>query len=433
VQLLKKVNSSIFIILLLLTGQAFCQNNVTPVEKQARELIKHFANPTGAEKLFSGAFLKQVPAERLSGIFFQYYGSCGACKNITLNKATSEFSAKYDFIFEKKFSVPVTITVEQKEPYLISGLFFGPPVFQAADFKELIGELKLLPGKTALMAAKLSDSGITPVIEYNTDSHLAIGSSFKLYILSEILRSIKAGERKWTDIVELKKEAVSLPSGILHLKPVGTKIRLDSLATFMISISDNTATDNLLLLAGREKVEKMLTVTGHSKPELNIPFLATMEMFKMKGDPTKKVIEGYLNSKDKKKYIAEELSKVRREDFKMWSIPFYIDKVEWFASPMDLCNVMNWIRIQSEGETGNITRNVLAKNPGLPVSKEKWSYIGYKGGSEPGVMNMTYLLRSAKGEWYALSVCWNYDKAAIDESKFAGMVGRAVQLLETEK
>jgi beta-lactamase class A len=205
---------------------------------------------------------------------------------------------------------------------------------------------------------------------------------------------------------------------------------LETLASLMISISDNTATDNLLKIAGKENVQKMLAAAGHSKPEVNIPFLSTVEMFKLKGSPDKGIIQNYLSSTDKNKFLNEDLLKIRKEDFSTWSEPAYIDKVEWFASVKDLCTVMNWIRINSENEKSKRTRNILSINPGLGVSKEKWSYTGYKGGSEPGVMNMTYLLCSAKGEWFVLSCTWNNTKAPVDEAKFSGLVGRAIQLLE---
>src|SRR5690606_39753601 len=45
---------------------------------------------------------------------------------------------------------------------------------------------------------------------------------------------------------------VSLPTGILQEWPVGTPMTIQSLATLMISISDNTATDVLLRVAGRD-------------------------------------------------------------------------------------------------------------------------------------------------------------------------------------
>lgn len=425
-----KSKTGIILFLSLFVILISAQEKVSPVEKQARELMKYFTNPAGIEKLFNKDFLKQVPADKLSGIMKYYYSQCGAPLKIEPVKITSAYSAKYDYFFEKNYTVTVTLSVEQKEPYLISGLFFGVPVSYAADYKEFIEQLKKLPGETSFLAAKLDKDKLVPVAEHNPDKHLAIGSTFKLYILSELLRTINLGQRKWSDVVKLSEECRSLPSGFLHDWHTGTYMTLESLASLMISISDNTATDNLLNTAGRENVEKILAAAGHSNPRLNIPFLATMEMFKMKGGPDKEVIKKYIESGDKKKFIKEELSKISRDDFAMWSDPFYIDKVEWFASARDLCNVMSWIKRNTDKEKDNRTRNILSINPGTSISKDKWAYAGYKGGSEPGVMNMTYLLRSSSGDWYVLSCGWNNSKAALDETKFAGMVSRAIQLLE---
>jgi hypothetical protein len=427
--LLKRKNSIIFIFVFL-SGIVFPQDKITPVEKQARELTKYFTNPAGSDKIFTNAFLAQVPPDKLVSIFKYYYSVCGACTKIVPLKINNDYSAKYDFYFEKNSTVTVTLELESKEPNLINGLFFGPPVTAASSFNDLISELKKLPGETSLLAVKLSNSGISAVAEHNSGSYMAIGSSFKLYILSEILRTINAGEKKWSDVIELKEECRSLPSGFLHSWHSGTNMTIESLASLMISISDNTATDNLLNFAGRENVEKIMAVTGHSKPELNIPFLATTEMFKLKGEPTKQVISKYLDSVDKKKFIKEELPKIKRENISMWTLPYYIDKVEWFASAKDLCNVMNWIRINSENEKEDRTRNILSINPGTNISNDKWNYVGYKGGSEPGVMSMNYLLRSSQGEWFAFSCSVNSKLTAIDESKFAGLVSRAIKLLE---
>ncbi len=418
---------SLLILFLIFTVAAKGQS---PVEKQAQAIQKMFANPAGCEKYFNKTFLTQVPPERLDYIFKYYYGQCGACTKIITVKKESDYSAKFQFLFEKNSTVDVDLVVENKEPYLISGLFFGNPVILASTFDDLIKEFKTLPGVSSLLAVKLTGDSFNTIAGYNPEKELAIGSSFKLYILSELLRTIKEGKRNWADVVQLKEECRSLPSGFLHSWQPGTNMTIESLASLMISISDNTATDNLLNIAGRVNVEKMLAVTGHSNPSLDIPFLATLDMFRLKGSPDKTLAERYLNASDKRKFIADVLGKIDREKVDTWTRPLLIDKIEWFASAKDLCSVMNWIRINSENEKGNHTRNILAINPGLGISKEKWSYIGYKGGSEPGVMNMTYLLRSSGGEWYALSCGWNNPNAPVDEGRFTGLVGRAIQLLE---
>jgi hypothetical protein len=91
---------------------------------------------------------------------------------------------------------------------------------------------------------------------------------------------------------------------------------------------------------------------------------------------------------------------------------------------------MNWLRLNTERESGDEVRRILSINRGLTISKDKWKYVGFKGGSEAGVMNMTYLLQSADGEWYALSAGWNDTHAPVDEVKLEGLVGRAIELIK---
>lgn len=75
--------------------------------------------------------------------------------------------------------------------------------------------------------------------------------------------------------------------------------------------------------------------------------------------------------------------------------------------------VMNWLRQQTEMD--KTARQILAINPGsgLTIPRDRWQYVGFKGGSEPGVLNMTYLLQSTKGVWYAVSIPWNNPQAPL--------------------
>jgi beta-lactamase class A len=83
----------------------------------------------------------------------------------------------------------------------------------------------------------------------------------------------------------------------------------------MISISDNTAADHLLKILGRERMESALAETKHTKPQMDMPFLSTLEMFKLKGEPTHKAAEQYLSLdvNGRRKFLAEQIARVRRE------------------------------------------------------------------------------------------------------------------------
>ena len=61
-----------------------------------------------------------------------------------------------------------------------------------------------------------------------------------------------------------------------------------------------------------------------------------------------------------------------------------------------------------------------------------YAYVGYKGGSEAGVMNMTYLLRTRDGRAYAVTGSWNDPAAALMEGRFSSLMARLVQLIARE-
>jgi hypothetical protein len=70
---------------------------------------------------------------------------------------------------------------------------------------------------------------------------------------------------------------------------------------------------------------------------------------------------------------------------------------------------------------------MLAINTG-PGPAGAFEWIGYKGGSEPGVLNVTWLAHGKGGTWWAVSAGWN-DSKAVDEQKLFGLASRALKLL----
>lgn len=406
----------------------------TMLERRAGEVCAQFRQTPGDyDKMFAPSFLAQVPAPQLTAIFADYFSKLGRCTQAKQIAPLSAYAGRFDFIFEKGYTVPATLGIDADEPRLLNTLFLGIPIRNSATLDEIVNELKTLPGETSLLITSLGKDGTRPIVAYNADREMAIGSAFKLYILSELVREVGARERKWTDVVPLDGKIASLPSGMLQSWPAGSPVTLHTLASMMISISDNTAADELLMTLGRERVEAILAGTGHIKPELNVPFLSTLEVFKLKGEPTGQAATAYLalDAKGRRAFLADTIAKVKSEDAKPFQDgkPAYVDKIEWFASAADMCRVMNWLRQQTEGD--KTARQILAINPGsgLSIPRDKWQYVGFKGGSEPGVLNMTYLLQSTKGEWYALSVGWNDRQAPLQNEKLFALLQQVLKLI----
>jgi len=424
----------VFVFLSTLTATTVRAQNATALERRAVEVCAQFRQTPGDyEKMFAPSFLAQVPAPKLTENLADYFSKLGRCTQAKQTAHLSDYAGRFDFIFDKGYSVAGTLAIDAAEPQLVSGLLIGVPVRDFATLDETVNELKTLPGETSLLIASLGKDGIRPIVAYNADREMAIGSAFKLYILSELVREIGAHQRNWTDVVRLDEKIASLPSGMLQTWPANSPVTLHTLASMMISISDNTAADDLLMTLGRERVEANLPVTGHSKPELNVPFLTTLEMFKLKGEPTGQAATTYLalDAKGRRAFLADTIAKVKSEDAKPFQDgkPAYLDKIEWFASATDMCRVMNWLRQQTEAD--KTARQILAINPGsnLNIPHEKWQYVGFKGGSEPGVLNMTYLLQSTTGDWYALSLGWNNKQAPLENQKLFAVLQQILKII----
>ena len=390
--------------------------------------------PGGYEAIFSEAFLAQVPPAQLTAIFTDYHEKYGAVVQQRLEEQQGPGSGRFAFVTDGGYSIPVTLSVATAPPHLVQGLWLGAPTRLAASLEAVVEELAALPGQVSFELVRLGADGPERLAALAPDAPLAIGSAFKLYVLAELVRSIRAGERSWADVVHLDAAAVSLPSGLLQDWPVGAPLTLHTLATLMISRSDNTATDLLLDVLGRERVEAVQRLAGHARPDANVPFLKTLEMFKLKGDPDGLAAERFLeaDAAGRRALLEREVAALPREGLVLFEdgLPAYIDQIEWFASAEDLVRVMSWLRTHTESGPAAAARGVLSVNAGLQFREAAWPFIGFKGGSEPGVLNLTFLLQSDEGTWYALSAGWNDPDAPVELNTLAGLVQRAVQLIE---
>jgi hypothetical protein len=72
---------------------------------------------------------------------------------------------------------------------------------------------------------------------------------------------------------------------------------------------------------------------------------------------------------------------------------------------------------------------IMAINPSAtPAILANWNYLGFKGGSEPGVINLTWLLTDKAGRDHLLTLGWNNPAAAVDEGKLETIAQRILLL-----
>lgn len=380
-------------------------------------------------EIFAPSFLAAVPAAQLEAVTRQLVAQHGPALSVASIEPRSATAAAVAIEMERAL-LRINLAIEPAEPHRILGLLVTGAEPRGDSLAAVVAELAALPGRVSFAAARLGDGAPQLVAGHRPDEALAIGSAFKLFILAELARQVEAGERRWSDVVALDRR--SLPSGVLQDWPAGSPVTLHTLAALMISRSDNTATDILLRLVGRENVERTMAAVGVADPARNRPFLGTLEAFALKTAAEAEF--GAWRSADeagRRRLLAERFGAVEAgaiDPSVFAGPPVRIDSVEWFASSADLVRTMDWLRRQG----GEGARGILAITPGFgttAASAARHAYQGYKGGSEPGVINMTFLARDASGRWFAVAGSWNDPSAPVDNEAFAALMARALQQL----
>lgn len=396
---------------------------------RAAALVPLFNRSTKPERILAPSFLAQIPASQIDALALRLasqFGRATAVDRLVAKSATAGTA----FIAFERAMVRIELAIEARPPHRITALLVSAADVKGDSLAKVAKEVSTLPGEASLAVARLGGSDAPQFsIAHKAGKPLAVGSAFKLFILAELSRSIAAGERKWSEVVPL--DHFSIGSGALESWPAGSPMTLHTLAALMISQSDNGAADTLLHLLGRDKVERLLPELGVAAPDRLRPLLTTREWALLKAADTGSLLQRWTagSEAERRALLAGPVAALKADQVdlsRMIAVPNAIDTVEWFASTGDLVRVMDWLRRRGDRET----LGILAVNPGIGrVPAEEFAYLGYKGGSETGVLNMTFLLSGKNGEWHAVSGTWNDPSRSVDEGRFQLLMSCAVALV----
>jgi Beta-lactamase enzyme family len=392
----------------------------TPVGVRAETLLQALKSGKAEATDFTPAFLAQVPVAQVDAIAAQLKAQNGAVLGIV--SVTPRDATEADVVIDyEQATVAAQFAIEPAAPHRFIGLFITGATRKADSFEKIVAELKAASGFTALRVAKIGSP--LAVIEHNGDFAMATASTFKLFVLDALVTEIKAGRRKWGDVVALGPP--SLPSGVTQEWPRGTLVTLQSLATQMISISDNTATDTLMMALGLPLIDAARAKYGATRGAL--PVLTTLGAFSLKMPARKALRDRWIAGglSDRRQVINELEPTVEALDRRaLGGGPAHIDTVEWPATMAQVSGVLAALRRSPEALA------ILAVNPALPPDlRARFAYVGYKGGSEPGVIAMNWLLRTKAGEWFTISGAWNDRHSALDNAVFEALMIRTVTLV----
>jgi beta-lactamase class A len=397
----------------------------TALEARSLQVVELLNGDVQPEEIFTRGFRAAIADAQIRTLSANLTARFGRALEARLLAPRDDRRAALEIRFERGIAKG-GIALEPAENNRINELRFTSVdalVIEGDTIAEIIADIDV-PGSVNVWFGPLD--GSEPVIFRDPETPLALGSAFKLYVLAALAEDVKAGRHKWTDVVPLTEK--SYPSGQLQDWPKGAPVTLHTLASLMISVSDNTATDQLIAVLGRTRILKLMADSGHSDPLRNTPFLTTRELFVMKAGDRERIAgwrqsdavgrEGILSA------IATETPSLDEVNAAFGNGPKALD-IEWFASPADLARLFARMRKTADPEAFRI----MAINPSASDAiKANWRYIGYKGGSEPGVLNLTWLLTDKQGRDWMLTLGWNNPAAVLDEGKLEAIAQRILLL-----
>jgi beta-lactamase class A len=400
----------------------------TAFDRRAAQLVDLLGGKIAFADYFDPSFQAAIPEAQFQAIAASLVAQYG--RPVATQKATSADGRSGTILlrFEKGVAT-VLLDVGATADSRVTGLRVTG--FTVADdgYAKVAAEIAALPGQTGFLVAELDGTGFRPLATANADRRFAVGSTIKLYILGELAAQVAAGNRRWSDVVPLSHFSFS-SAGTANW-PANTPVTLQTLANWMISVSDNGATDTLIHLLGREPIEARMRSAGHSDPSRNTPLLTTVEAFALKGNNFADLRPFFIKGDDaaQRKLIEanrDRLTLANVDGVSFTAGPRFIDSLEWFASPNDIARAL----IDLRARRSDTAMSVMAINNGVgPAAAADWRYLGYKGGSELGVLSMTLLgERKRDGKWFVVTTSWNNPDAAVSTETMVGLVTRLLAL-----
>lgn len=106
------------------------------------------------------------------------------------------------------------------------------------------------------------------VVEINADSDFETASTIKSFILAELFRQVEDGRKSLSQKLVYTEENFISGSGVLKSLEAGAELSVKNMATLMIIVSDNVATNVLIDYLGLDQINDGIKAQGFERTKL---------------------------------------------------------------------------------------------------------------------------------------------------------------------
>ena len=302
---------------------------------------------------------------------------------------------------------------------------------QAAD------KFMTLSSAGALLVGRINPANQCVAIEQRgANQPRATASVFKSWVLGGVGRAIAHGSLSGDDLVPLVASELA-PGGSINNEPLGTPFAVRDLATLMMGISDNTATDLLHEEIGRELIASVVTATATEAPHLLLPFLNISEQFHVFRSFPLPTALSYVNGSEafQEQFLRDQIEPLGPNTGGPL-LAQLLTQGTWQATPNDICRMFAWTRRLPRGsEAMAVVDAAFGSGAAQPNVRGNWDRVWYKGGSLLSatdnfhVLTHVWMLENAGEDPLVVIALSNSDTGGINQFQVQSVTGRMLQLL----
>ncbi len=384
---------------------------------------------------FTSGFLAAVPADQVIGLTASL-----ASQNPTIDTVEIVFLtpiATRLMLGDPSASQGLLLDLSvEHSTGLITGASLNPfpsqdgntyPADTALSFDEAVARLEETATDVGVVVAEIDGAQCTPIEGYRADVAMATGSNFKGWVLGALATAVEDGTLT-LDTPVIVTDDERAPGSSTDDIVAGTELSLLDVAVLMMGNSDNTMTDHLHELVGREAVEAFVVEAGHAEPDLLTPFVSVNEwdnlIFSIPADQASTYLAGAPT--EQRAFLDQTIVPMGAGRQGGFANTDQTLALSWNASPLDLCRLMARLR---QFEPGTEARRLIDQAYGaggvLAGVRRNWDLTWYKGGGIPtadgaglDVLTHGWMVEGASGA-YAVVVFSNggpvdeFDSASI--------------------
>ncbi|MEO7432859.1 MAG: serine hydrolase [Dokdonella sp.] len=310
---------------------------------------------------------------------------------------------------------------------------------QGLDLAQSVAKFGTLSGAPAILVGRIgANDQCTALAELNSSQLRATASIFKLWVLAGLGRGIAQGIIGAEESITLAASQIA-SGGTINGEPLGTIFSLSDMATLMIGISDNTATDHVHHRVGRAAIDQAIDAYGVAQPSVLKPLLDISEQFHLFFTFPLATAQAYVDGTepDQQQFIDEEIVPLGPyvPGSGAYSNTGLLTSGSWRATPMDICRAFAHHRHLPQGSDAiALVDRALSAQSAQPEVRNAWDRVWYKGGSLASsdgyhVLTHAWMLQNSGEDPYVVIAMSNSDTGGIDPYKVQSITGRILQLL----